>query len=211
MTTIESIIPRVTMVVPDVPYPSAELAIRDSAVEFCRNSLFLRAAVDAVDVVVGEVEYDLSSEASSSRVVRLFDAWLDGARLTPLSVYDLGRTDADWTSKTGQPFGYTMTNESTIRLYPIPEATGTLTAYGALAPDRRATSLDDALVDRWMDALVFGALARVLFAPGREYHDPAASQAYRLAFAEQIQLAKIELAVGQTTKTLTVNARAFGG
>lgn len=210
-TTIASIIPRVTMVVPGVPYPTAELAIRDSAIEFCRETLFLRAQVDPCDVTAGEYEYDLSSDVMSARVVRLFDVWLDGSRLAPLSVFDLGRTESDWTSKTGQPIGYTMIGESKIRLYPIPEAAATLTAYGALAPDRRATSIDDALVDRWLDALVFGALSRVLFAPGQQHNDPAAAQAYRYAFKEQIQLAKIEVAVGQTTKSLTVNPRAFGG
>jgi hypothetical protein len=211
MTPIDSIIPRIEVMAIGVPYPVAVQAVRDTAIEFCRDSLFLRSSLDAVTLESGVYEYDLDPyEGSQARIVRVFDMWVDGARIYPYSVFDLQRTNEDWQTKEGQPSGYTMLSENKIRLYPIPDAASTLTGYAGIAPTRSATSLDDTLVDRWMDGIVSGALARVIAVPRQPYSDANAAIYHRSVFVSQVQAARIEVNLGQTNKGLSVCPRAFG-
>jgi len=209
MATLESIAPRVMVMVPDAPQPYVEMAILDAATEFCRESLFLRERLDQTTVSAGEGEYIITPESGSGRIIRVFDAWIDGRRLEPLSAYDLSKSD--WTTQSAPVVhGYTMLSENVMRLYPIPEAGGELTGWVATAPNRNATSINDVLANRWLDALVFGAVARVMTSPVVG-GDKSGASTYRAMFNNEIQKARIEVNVGQTTKELTVRPRAFGG
>jgi hypothetical protein len=102
------------------------------------------------------------------------------------------RSDAgfDITMETGTPTHYWLVDDTTVRLYPIPDAVQTLSASLVLKPALNATGVETFLYNAYFDSLVSGALARLMRIPNKDWTNPKLSQMHQQIFYTGISEAR---------------------
>jgi hypothetical protein len=120
---------------------------------------FLRVE-QTVTLVDGQADYDLTSPMRmvTSAVVS------DGERLYPVLPSEMERDPAD---DDGEPVAYARLDENTIRVYPTPDASGTVTMVGWKQPTLLTASGDTPVFEAdFHSLLAYEAAARLLIAEG---------------------------------------------
>lgn len=157
--------------VPDCPSPMILLAVRQACIEFCRQSRYLRANLDAFNTVVGDDEYELApptdTVVSSVLNVRCGDRLIDAARQE-----DLDAEANYWRDLEGQPSRYLQPDEATIILNPIPQEIMVVRILAALCPSQASGGVDGGIFERFLDQISSGALARLMAMPGVAWSNP---------------------------------------
>lgn len=164
--------PRIAFRVDGCPDPVIEQAVLDTCIDFCIDSGALKQTLDQVLTTANAAEVDLDVP-TSYRLVRVHKLWIDGTEIGSPHDDQANAWDFHDTAKAGAalikgvPRRYVHVANETIRLYPIPDKVYTVSCRAALKPSRSATTVDDALFEDHMDAIVDGALARLLAMPER--------------------------------------------
>ena len=209
--TINSLLPRMRIMAPLVPEPVATFAMREAAIEFCRETKIVAEILPNITVVAGTSSYSLATTATptQTRGVSARTVWLDGKELPPITASELEEDGTDWTDDTGTPTHYTQLTEGTLRLYPTPTAAGVLRVRAATAPTTAATEVDNALGDRWWKALVAGALAHIFGIPGQPFSNPDLAALHSMNFAALADDAKLAAYKGYTKARIRTRAHNF--
>lgn len=209
-TALTSLLPLVNVKAKMVPEPLALFVLRDAAAEFCRQTGIVTEILPDITLVAGTAEYPLvSATPDYYRGVKALDVWLDGAEITPRTASQLKDSFGNWTPHTGVPRHYTQLTEGTLRLYPVPEAAGTLVVRAATAPALTATHIDDALADRWWKAIVAGALSALFDMEDEPFYKPDASAKQLGIFNAYVDEAKHAASVGYTRARLRTTAHRY--
>lgn len=163
---------------------AAEGAVRQAAAEFCDKT---DAWVQDLDGSVTEEsvsDYDLELD-SQATMVRLLRVTVGGKDITFSR-----RGDVPYS---GNPYPLTYAialDRATLRLIAAPTTSGLpISVTAALAPSPRAVRVDDVIARPHQNAIVDGALARLLTMPG-EFHDPRSAEMREAKFQEAIRRAK---------------------
>lgn len=162
-------------VLPHVPGCSdiwAETELARSAELFFRETLAWRDCV-SVWTHPQQGEYDLEVPAES-RLAEIIEVTYRGFPIPPVTELQASRKYGSWRETTGDGVkSYLRTAPQTIRLYPIPETAeqDAVKVYAALYPARNASGMDSDTLDRWEEAVVDGALARLLAKPAQRWTD----------------------------------------
>jgi hypothetical protein len=208
MKHLREFLPRLMVYTPACSEPLAEQALLDSAIEFCEKTLVIRKYLEYIPVMPGVNEYEVDLPSKQYDLSRVVSAALDSEAI--------GLTMADnrvfVTAHSGKPQSVTvMERECAVSLVfdKIPDDCYRLDLDVALKPARNATQLDDDLYDRWMDAVVAGALARLYMVPGQPFSDASAG-IYQTGRAARLAVnAKIEGSYGRVRGTMAVKFRPF--
>ncbi|SOD42370.1 phage adaptor protein [Nitrosovibrio sp. Nv4] len=156
------------LIIPDVPgcpFAAADIALRQSAITFCEQSLAYKATHGDIAVTSGTASYAFVPPAQAvihTITYAQFDD--DELRITGES----GIHIADWRNETGTP-EYIMGGATSLTLVPEPDVSGTLTMIVALKPSVDATGVDDLLFNEYREAIVHGALSRLMLSPKKPY------------------------------------------
>lgn len=207
MKPLSDFFPRMLPYLPACSKPLAAQAALDSAIAFCEQSDVVREDLDPLTTRAGLSVYELDAP-TDQQVARVLRVQVAGRDLRPLPA-DLVHTMA---SRTGQPAYYHMTrNGSTLELnlYPTPDRVYPLAANASLRPTRDATTLEDDLLNLWVEPVVAGAIARAMLVPGQAFTDQAGAQGYMAQAQLGIHRARREGALGRTRGSLGVQARPF--
>lgn len=193
-TSYETLLPDIIPVVPTCPDTLIEGQIRAAAIEFCEKTGIYQAELDAVTTVGGTYEYELEPPTGTS-VHKIMWATYDGKDLEPISTSLLEQRVPDWrnSSHYGDP-EYFVKQGTNFWLVPVPSATlpqSTILRV-QLKPTHRSNSCDDSVMGDYRDAIVNGALYRLLRMPGREWTDYSGAQIYGSLFAEGLVRAERE-------------------
>lgn len=156
--------------VPGCPIPAANIAIRQSAIAFCEQSLAYKAAHDDVAVVSGAAEYAFVPPAETV-VHAITYAAFNGDELQS-RVGEYGISNPDWRSEEGTP-KYIFGGMTSLTLIPAPDVDGTLTMTVALKPAYDATGIDGSIFNEYREAIVHGALSRLMLSPKKPYSNPS--------------------------------------
>lgn len=187
--------------------PLAHQAIVDSAISFCDDSMVLRERLDIQTTVVGQGAYELDAPAQQ-QIARVLEVWVNGVRLSAVAAENVNND----TILTGSPTHYYITrtgSEMLLNLYPAPAAAVTLSIEVATRPKRDATSLEDDLFNLWMDAIVAGALGRLMSTAGASFANPQLSLYYTSSASRMAGNARVEGSIGRVQSTQRVAPRAF--
>lgn len=179
-------------VLPDVPGCTNELAInalRNAAIELYTKSWIYTQACDPQQTVIGVADYDLDI-FTNYKNIGIVSAQIDDAKLIPIGVTSLNRSNLRWQDDTGTPTNYLAYDYMSVRLYPIPDKVATLHTTVALTPTKTATGIEDFIYDLYSEQLAAGAKARLMLIPNKPYTDPNTSREYRAQFAAAITDAK---------------------
>lgn len=174
-------------VLPHVPHcfeEQATFAIRNACIDFCRDTLVLQEDLDPIDVVAGENTYDIDAP-SASNVQQVMSLYYLGRRLERKSEMELQRLyTRDWQSLSGTPKVWTQFNldQVVLALNPSESVAGALTGRIAYLPTRASTTVASVLFERYLDAIVDGALGRLKVTPDQPYTDVQGGVMYQRKF-----------------------------
>jgi hypothetical protein len=150
---------------PGCPVAALDIALRQSAIEFCELSLAWKAEHDPIAVVSGTAEYAFVPPAEA--VVHA----ITYARFDDDEIQITGETGIliqNWRTGTGTP-KYILGGATALTLVPEPDVDGTLTMTVALKPSPDATGVDDSIFNEYRDVIVHGALSRLMLSPKKPY------------------------------------------
>ena len=182
------------LVMPDLPgcpFAMADNALRQSAIAFCEHSLAWKCNHPSVSVVPGTAEYAFVPPAEAA-VHAIVYAALDGEEIES-HAGEGNITIAGWRSQTGTP-EYVLGDAASLTLVPKPDAAGTLTMIVALKPSPTATGIDDDPFNEFREAIVHGALARLMLSPKKPYTSVQLAQYHQQQFAIKTAAAGLRVA-----------------
>lgn len=139
--------------VPGCTYTLAVRAIRMAAQQFCERTRALKVTITQPVTVAGQSEYAFAT-GTDLRIVRTISAEIDGRPV------ELLRADGSTHGVHGA-FGIVVHDERRFTMHPAPPAGQVVTFKCAAAPSNSAVSLDDALYDRYAQAIAIGAKAEL--------------------------------------------------
>ncbi len=155
--------------------------------EFFEKSWAWRAEVGPISLQTNQQTYMLSPFNSTTDVVGVIWVAVNGAPLNPLQA-------APAPSQNGQPFsdtpgGYWMVRPDILAVYPIPNITSVpqnLTALLALRPKMTVTQVPQIAVTNFYEAIMYGALYRLLGQPAKPYSNPTLAAQFEVKFRREI-------------------------
>ena len=207
MKPLSDFLPRILPHVIGCPNTLAEQSLIDAAISFCDKSLAIRYVPDIAYTTASVARYDFDLPASQdfSRVVYLK---VNGRELKSAPAWNQPLVE----TSDSLPTHYFVTqNESELQLnlYPTPDDVYTIEMSVALRPTRNASRLEDDLYTYWHEALVFGALSRIMNSSDQPYSDPVMARNYAYKAYTACQNARIEGNIGRTISSLSARPTPF--
>lgn len=208
MATVDSLLPRVTVHAYNAPVNFVRQAIIDSTREFCTKTRYWREDLTAMDTVVDQSVYTPTLPADSE-VVDFPDVFYSTKRrLTPKTPRQMDVVNNQWRTQTGEPYYYLRDGVASVKLAYIPQEVivGAIQINAALQPALVATTIDDKILQDYSEAILHGALYRILRVPGKAWSDLNTANYYDALYREKIDEAVSRAAdnrtkgVGRTVK-----------
>lgn len=194
--------------VPGCPEPTANQALVDAAIAFCEDTLVLREDLATFSTVAGTSTYTLAAPSADYAVQRILHVAVDGWPVEVVPYERIGTPQA----LSGVPRVAYMTRGAgsvILNLYPTPDAVLPVVVNTALRPVRGATQLDDLLFDVWPDAIVYGAVSRILAIQNQPFSDPSGSMSAMTLATRLANRARIDGSYGRARGQIAVTARPF--
>jgi hypothetical protein len=174
--------------IPAVPDPALQNAVRDAAIDFCKDTLVWKEWLDRLTVNASDKDYSLSVPAAMAAYAALngvYQAFYkeNGAadtQFAPLDPTTEDEMEADFgsawmftTAEQPSKFYVPASEPTTLYLYPIPTLVSTmgLLVRAYCKPLQTATLLPDFLYNEHLNAITYGALAKLFGAKGMPWYD----------------------------------------
>lgn len=167
---------------PDVPEPVAATAYVRAAREFCTESMAWNPS-EAYILPGISGSFDLDTFQDSE----LFDAVYlnhDGQPLVKATARQLSERGRQTAS--GSPMYFRCT-PGLVVVVPAPTDVSLLEGRFVGRPKRTATRLPDELLDRFEEAILWGAKARLYMMPGKAWYDVGSAANYDTLFRNEIE------------------------
>lgn len=154
-----------------------------AAREFFEQSSCWRVVVGPKNLVANKKRYYMSPYDAYSDIVQVLSVELNGMPLRALLRRPAG-TEPDASA----PHSYFLEAPDAIRLWPMANTsqTNALTFYVALTPKQTVKHLPAMARSHWYDALLDGALGRIMAHPAKPYSDAVRSQYHLQRFRAAI-------------------------
>jgi hypothetical protein len=151
---------------PGCPFAAIDVALRQAAIDFCSQSLAWKYSHPDIAVTVGTASYNYVPP-DQAVVHAVTYAEFEGSEID-CHTGESGIQIYNWRNQTGSP-QYVLGGATSLSLVPTPDVAGTLKLEVALKPDPAATGLDDSVFAEFREAMVHGALGRLMLSPKKPY------------------------------------------
>lgn len=204
--SIDEVINEVLAEVPGCPIFTARDRIRWAAIEFCKQTGVSVETTRELDIDADEAVVTLPCPSASVQTWQVL--WIKTTRgpVVPLDRRAMSEGRAEWEGLTGDyPKGYVRRGRGLIEFVPVPVATLTeeMSIHCSYIPRRTATRIDRVLVDEYSEALVSGALSRLLKMSKEVWHDKMEARErqewFSIAMSEARALADKDFQTGPQT------------
>jgi hypothetical protein len=195
-------------VMPDVPgcaFAAIDSALRQSAVVFCEQSLAWLAEHPLIPVVAGTAEYALAPREDAVVHAVTFAA-LNGEEIGAYKD-ETGISARNWRNGTSAP-QYILSGAGSMILAPKPGANAALTMIVALKPSPTSAGIDDAQFNEYREAIVHGALLRLMLSPKKPYTNAQLAAYHQQQFVIKTAAAGVRVAKNYTRTPLRTAIRA---
>lgn len=166
--------------VPGAPIVVVDVALRQAAIAFCEQSLAWKYAHPDITVAVATSSYAFVPPTGA--VVHV----ITHAEFDDLEIEcrtgEQGIMISDWRNQTGTPV-YALGGATAVTLVPTPDVEGTLSMEVALKPSPAATGIDDSIFNEYREAIIHGALGRLMLSPKKPYTNAALGTFHQQQFA----------------------------
>jgi len=201
--------PYLIPLVPHVADPVAEQAIRDTCIEFCKESLIWQEQMDPISSTQGEGVYELDVPTGAN-LAHIIDLYYNQSRLWKKSVSEIAsKYSRDWMLRVGTPTVYTMLNPNEVTLVPKPDTAmqDALTGLLAFTPLRKSTGIVDYVYEEYAEEIARGAASRLMTIPNQQWTEPKAALMYRKQFMSDCANARAHVNQGQVRAPISVHLR----
>lgn len=209
MAAYSSLVKEVLPYVPLCPDSLVEQNIRAAAIEFCERSKAYILDMDPFSTIAGVYEYDFDIP-TGTEVHQVLYMTHDGKDMDPTSPRSLELNYPDWRDRTGNPHVYLQKTPSTFWIVPVPNGPKQIITSVALKPSRTSNNIDTTVSNQYRDAIIYGALYRLLRMPSREWSDVGAAQEYLYQFNLEITQAELKARGGDLGVKRTVKYKGIG-
>ena len=209
MAAYSSLVKEVLPYVPLCPDSLVEQNIRSAAIEFCERSKAYILDMDPFNTTAGVYEYDFDVP-TGTEVHQVLYMTEDGNDMDPISPRSLELNYPDWRDRTGNPHVYLQKTPTTFWVVPVPSGSRQIIASVALKPTRTSNNLDTNITNQYRDAIIYGALYRLLRIPNREWTDVGAAREYLAQFNTEITQAELRARGGDLGVKRTVKYKGIG-
>jgi hypothetical protein len=151
---------------PGCPFAAVDVALRQAAIDFCSQSLAWKYSHPDIAVTSGTASYN-SVPPAQAVVHAVTYAEFEGSEID-CHTGESGIQIYNWRNQAGTP-EYVLGGVTALTLVPTPDVVGTLKLEVALKPSPAAIGIDDDVFDEYRDAIVHGALARLMASPKKPY------------------------------------------
>lgn len=154
--------------VPGCPQAVQVAALRQAAITFCEQSLAWEYEHPDISVIPGTAKY-LFDSPSQTAVHAVTSAEFNDDLL---EIRKMERDISKWTLRlaTGTP-EYLLGGPISVTLVPMPDVAGTLKLKVALKPSPTGDGVDDKIFEEYREAVVHGALSKLMLSPKKPYTD----------------------------------------
>jgi len=211
MATFSSLIKEVLPYVPTCPDNLVESHLRSATIELCEKSQAYVYDLDSITSVSGVYEYDFG-QPTSTTVHQILWMTYNGDDLDPISPRSLELNYPDWRDKSSIPQVYLQKSPDAFWLVPVPNSTTTnaIQISVALKPTRSSSNIDSTFSNDYRDAIIYGALYRLLRMPNREWSDPTAANDYLSLFMQETKQAELRARAGDLGVRRLVKYKGVG-
>lgn len=176
--------------VPGCPIAVMNRALVNASIEFCDRTLTWRTEIDTQGANDGTSDYDLEVPACG-RVAAVLYVGHDDVRVLPGNERNLDDGVDGWrlsTSEADVATYYYLPDRKTLRLSltPASDLSGGLDIFCAFKPVAAATKLPDVLYDDHLEAIGWGAKARLMLMAGTPWANPSLAGIYSNSFQTAI-------------------------
>lgn len=163
-------------------------ALWNAAEKFCRESEAWREELPAIDIVTGQVDYNLVAEWDAN-IQRLEWVKLNNAAGVAAGIKPDPLDPRYWTMTPADPEYVTLHSDLT----PTADITGALTVKAILVPSRNSYDVADWFVNRYCSGIVAHAIGSLMREPNKRYTNVARAVDYEAEYRDQLLEAKGEL------------------
>lgn len=192
---------------PGAPTAAVDIALRQSAIAFAEQSLAWRYSHPDVAVTTGIAQYAFVPPAEAVVHAIHYAAWNGDEIATRVDESNV--TLYDWRNDTGTP-KFVFGGPTSLTLVPTPDADGTLALEVVLKPAPDATGIDDAIFDEFREAMVHGALAKLMLSPKKPYSNPTLAAYHQQQFTIKTAAAGSRVARSYTRAPLRTSILTRG-
>lgn len=205
----ESLLPEILPMVVGCSDTLIVNSIRAAVVELCEKTNVYQAELDPLTTVANIYEYDLEAP-SGTAVQKVLWVSHQGKDLEPINTALLEQRIPKWREQNGVPEYFVQQSSSIVWLAPIPTATaaGSTIVRAVLKPTHTSTACDNDVMNDYRDAIVNGALFRLLRIPNKDWTDLAGAGIYGNLFNESLVTAERRARNADTGVSRKVN---YGG
>ena len=192
------------------PIYTARDRIRWAAIEFCKQTGVSVETTSELDIEADEDIIELPSPSVSVRPWQVVWMKTTNGTVWPQDRRSLVEQNAKHEGLSGEfPLSYVRLAYNRVQFIPKPDiATAeALTIHCSYIPQRDATRIDAILIDEYRDAIVHGALYRLLKMSREEWADPSEAKErltwFSIAQSEARALADKDFSTGEQTVIMT--------
>ena len=204
-----SLVRDVVMYAPHCPEHVAQHAVKLTCIDFCRRTHWWKYTSDPIDVTAAESAYQVEVP-NGTEPISVVAAWYKDSPLWPMGFSTKNRFQfKNLNSMSGTPQAFSHDTPTEVVLSPVPKDTvaSALVLTVAIAPKRTANGADRDMMERYFDALVSGALARVYAIPNEPFSSADAALAREKMYRVEATKAKIDANKALTAASLRVQPR----
>lgn len=199
---------------PAAPNPLIADKVRLAAIEVCKRTMVSRETLDLIDIEAGVKQYKIEPPSSCLKIWRvLWMKTINGTSpLHPVSRHNLISQGVDWERATGEAAtDWVQIKNDIVQLWPAPtkDLDEELEAHVAFIPDPRTPKLDDRLYFYYKEAIVAGALAKLLGMSGTEWFDRQSAMIREREFQAEISKILANTQKDESVADLNVAMRPF--
>lgn len=209
----EALFPYILPDVPGAPDITVGQALLLSMIEFCLKTNAWDEIQEPIALVDGQSEYEIETP-TGARLVVVKNVWAINRELKPVTMTELQMLIPNWQeAQSTLPTCYNAPrDQGSLTVYPIPYGAegAKLTIRAVYAPTLKATTLPDALINRYMEPIVSGAKARLMLAPGKSWSNPALAAYHQQQFDAGVIRAKTDVIHDKTQGVVRVKPIRFG-
>lgn len=192
----DDFLPEVLPEVSGCPDIVAVNAVRNAAIEFCERGNFWKVDMDTIATEAGVLTYDLDSPVNGSRVIQVMTLFCDGKEIYPRTEEWLDAHEEEWRTYQNVPQFYFQPNPDTITLARVPDGVYSITGTVSLCPRRKATGIEQFILENHLETIASGAKSRLMALPNVLWSNPELSAYHAGKFNSGIASASVASAKG---------------
>lgn len=175
LVNINTLVPQVAIHTKRCPNPVIEQALLEACIDLCEKSAIWRV-VDTLTTASGIYEYPLSGLPATSEIAHIITAAIEDLPIffaSPEYIQSLFPTWPDTVAdRRQQPQYITFIKPQTLALAAVPDDAYDLKFIVSVKPTRTATQIESTVLNEAMDAIVSGAIHKVLMQRDNPWFDP---------------------------------------